>query len=159
MKSNSFEDYLLKEYPVSGCVCVNFKYSHGTKEKIDKKSKIPVINNVINVKIDCYDDKHNLLDSHSEKFIDGHIQRPKNKQLVNIAPAELDNRFSAVNVEICSTIMAEYMLKLDEINSKISALRAYCGGAGVIPSEFVNEPIIGEHDKNLNERKTKSFEF
>ena len=161
--SNSFEEYLLKEYNTCGCVCVNVKYSHSSKQKIDKKSKRPVINNIITVKMDCYDNKHNLLSTHSEKFVDGCIQRSKNNKLVNIAPAELNNRFAAIKQDIANKIMAEYLEKADEINAKINSLKAYTHVSGVIPSEFVNEPAIGNanrsdenNDKTFNDKK---FEF
>ena len=158
--SNSFEEYLLKEYNVSGCVCVNIKYSHSSKQKIDKASKRPVINNIITVKMDCYDSKHNLLSTHSEKFVDGCIKRSKNNKLVNIAPAELNNRFAAIKQDIANKIMAEYLEKADEINEKINSLKAYIHVTGVIPNEFVNEPAIGDTDENnaktINEKK---FEF
>ena len=110
MKMNSFEEYLLKEYQTANVVCVSFKYSHSAKEKIDKASKVPIINNTINVKVDCYDDKHNLLASHTEKFIDGEIHRTKNNPLINIAPAEINNRFASVKQDIANRIMSEYLL-------------------------------------------------
>lgn len=155
---NSFEEYLLKEYNTSGCVCVAFKYSHSAKEKIDKASKVPIINNTINVKVDCYDDKHNLLASHTEHFKDGEIQRSKNNPLINIAPAEINNRFASVKQDIANRIMSEYLLKLNDINEKIDSLRAYVHVNGIIPSEFVNEPAIGS-GKNINESNDKHFEF
>ena len=115
----AFEEYLLKEYNESNVVCTAFKYSHTVKDKIDKTSKIPVVNNVITVKIDCYDKQHNLISSHSEKFIDGVIYRNKKNKLINIAPTELNNRFAAAKQAIANGIMSEYLMKLNEINEKI----------------------------------------
>ena len=154
-KMNEFEEYLLKEYHDSNVVCTAFKYSHSAKEKIDKASKVPIINNTINVKIDSYDDKHNLIASHSEKFENGEIKRSKKNKLINIAPAELNNRFGAAKQQIANRIMHEYLLKLEDINQKIESLRSYVHCDGIIPNEFVNEPAIGELDKS----NQKQFEF
>ena len=164
MALNAFESYLLDEYKDSNVVCVNYKYTHSTKQKIDRVSKVPLTNNVINVKIDCYDDKHNLVASHTEKFIDGSIarggttSRNKNKALVNIAPAELNNRFAAAKQYIANRIMSEYLVKLNDIQEKIDSLNAYVHCDGVIPNEFVNEPAIGNADGN-KVSKNKQFEF
>ena len=158
MALNAFESYLLDEYKDSNVVCTAFKYSHTTKQKIDKVSKVPLTNNVINVKIDCYDDKHNLIASHTEKFIDGEVQRAKNKELVNIAPAELNNRFAAAKQCIANRIMSEYLVKLNDIQEKINSLNAYVhvNADDVIPNEFVNEPSVGVGD---GKSKNKHFEF
>ena len=151
---NAFEEYLLQEYRDSNVACTNFKYSHSAKQKLDKKSKVQLINNTINVKIVCYDEKHNLLSSHSEKFVDGEIQRTKQKPLVNIAPAELNNRFGAAKQQIANRIMSDYLVHLQEINEKIDSLRSYIHVDGVIPTVFVNEPIIAS-DNGVK----KNFEF
>ena len=157
---NAFESYIMQEYRESNVACTSFKYSHSIKEKIDKTSKRPIINNIINVKIDCYDDKHNLLSSHTEKFVDGQIQRSKQKQLVNIAPSELNNRFAAAKQQIANRIMSEYMDKLNEIQDKINILQSYVNTTGIIPNEFVNEPAIGAVSDDLyKEVKNKQFEF
>ena len=162
MALNAFEEYLLHEFnlPTSVC-CNNFKYSHSSKQKIDKKSNIPIINNTINVKIESYDDKHNLLASHSEKFIDGFIHRTKQNPLVNIAPAELNNRFAAAKSIIASKIMNEYTIKLNEINEKIESLQSYIhvSNDNIIPNEFINEPAIGNDTSSSILSKNKNFEF
>ena len=152
---NAFESYLLQEYNESNVACTKFTYSHSSKQKFDKKSNVPVINNNINVKIDCYDEKHNLLASHSEKFVDGEIKRTKKNPLINIAPAELNNKFGAAKQQIANRIMNEYVIKLNEIQEKIDNLQSYVHCDGVIPDQFVNEPAIANVDKDSN----KHFEF
>ena len=157
---DAFESYILQEYGDANVACTSFKYSHSTKDKIDKKSNRPITNNIISVKIDCYDDKHNLLASHSEKFVDGSIQRTKPKPLINIAPAELNNKFAAAKQQIANRIMSEYMIRLNEINEKITSLRSYVNTNGVIPNEFVNEPTISDGNKDQQPvPKDKHFEF
>jgi len=155
---NAFEAYLLKEYQLNqNAVCNKFTYTHSTKQKIDKPSKRPVINNIITVKIDSYDDKHNLLGSHTEKFIDGHIQRTKQNKLINISPDELNNKFSFAKASIVQLIVADYNNKLKDIQAKIDDINAYHHTSVIIPSEFVNEPLIASNDNT--EPKNKHFEF
>jgi len=154
----SFEAYLLHEYNDHNAVCVKFKYSHSIKQKVDKRSNVPIINNIINVKIDSYDSHHKLIASHSEKFVDGSIQRTKANPLVNIAPAELNNRFSSAKAEIATLIMNEYDVKLDEVTAKINQLNAYVHVDHVIPNQFVNEPVVGT-DAEATSNVIKHFEF
>ena len=156
---NAFESYLLKEYQLNqNVVCNKFTYTHSTKQKIDKTSKRPLINNIINVKIESYDDKHNLLGSHTEKFIDGKIHRTKQNKLVNISPDELNNKFGFAKSSIVQIIVSDYQSKLHEIQNKIDEINAYQHTSHVIPNEFINEPTIAEKTdlpKNIN----KHFEF
>ena len=155
---NAFEAYLLKEYQLPSNVCCNkFSYSHSTKQKIDKDSKRPIINNVIGVKIESYDEKHNLISSHSEKFIDGHIHRTKQNKLINISPDELNNKFSFAKSQIVQVIFNDYSNKLKDIQSKIDEINAYSTSSTIIPSEFINEPTMGE--KELPPKNNKHFEF
>ena len=151
----AFESYLLKEYQLpSNTVCHKFSYSHSTKQKVDKPSNRPIINNIINVKIESYDDKHNLLGSHSEKFIDGQIQRTRQNKLINISPAELNNRFGFAKSNIVQIIVADYNNKLNEIQGKINEINEYVHTSAIIPTEFINEPIIAD-----DKPKNKHFEF
>ena len=156
---NAFEEYLLKEYQLPSNVCCNkFSYTHSTKQKIDNVSKRPIINNIINVKIESYDEKHNLISSHSEKFIDGHIHRTKQNKLINISPDELNNKFGFAKSHIVQVIVADYNNKLKDIQEKIDEINAYVHISQIIPSEFINEPTMGEKElppKNNN----KHFEF
>ena len=157
---HSFEQYLLQEYNLpANVVCNKFSYNHSIKEKVDKVSKVPVINNVITVHIESYDDKHNLLASHNEKFIDGEIHRSKNNKLVNIAPGELNNRFAAAKQQIASVILQELNIKMNDIQQKVTDINKYCNAGGVIPSEFVNEPLIGHSTPPVQPPINKHFEF
>jgi hypothetical protein len=157
---HSFEQYLLQEYnlPVN-VVCNKFSYNHSIKEKVDKVSKVPITSNIITVHIDSYDDKHNLLASHIEKFIDGEIHRSKKNKLVNIAPSEINNRFAAAKQSIASVILQELNIKLNDIQQKVADINKYCNAGGVIPNEFVNEPLIGPPTPNVEPPINKHFEF
>ena len=155
----AFIDYLLKEYNLpSEVVCNKVVYTHSTKNKIDKKSNVPITNNIIAVKIESFDKRHQKLASITEHFIDGHIERSKTKPLVNIAPSELNNKFAAAKGEICGIITRTYHERLNELNDSIRELSEYCGSEiGVIPEEFINEPKI---TKDIKPEKPKTkFEF
>ena len=98
-----------------------------------------------------------MLSSITEKFIDGQINRTKAKPLVNISPAELNNRFGVAKSYICSQIQKLYSDKLKDLNDSINELKQYCGSVNsIIPNEFVNEPIITKEDIVKNKNK---FEF
>ena len=155
----NFIDYLLKEYNLpSEVVCNKVVYTHSTKNKIDKKSSVPLTNNIITVKIESFDKFHNKLASFTERFIDGQIERPKTKALVNIAPAELNNRFGAAKSQICAVINSNYHERLNELNDSIHELNEYCGSEiGVIPDVFINEPKITKETKP--EKPKTKFEF
>ena len=156
---DQFEQYLLSEYQLpSNVVCNKFTYAHTSKQTVDKASKIPIINHIINVKIISYDDKHNLISTHSEKFIDGRIQRTKQNKLINISPDELNNKFSFAKSSIINVIKSDYQNKLNDIQDKIKELDSYCRVDGVIPTEFVNEPVIAEKSDS-SKKIEKHFEF
>ena len=156
----AFEQYLLSEYQLpQNVVCNKFNYSHSSKNKVDKKSNRPITNHIINVKIESFDDKHNLISSHSEKFIDGNIYRTKQNKLINISPAELNNKFSFAKSSIINVIKSEYQNKLNDIQEKIKELDTYCRVDGVIPTQFVNEPTISTDQPTNQPTKNKHFEF
>ena len=151
-----FVSYLLKEYQLSAdVVCNNVNFTYSNKNKIDKKSHVPITNHIITVKIDSYDKSHNKLASNTEHFINGHIQRPKSKKLINISPDELNNKFGRAKASICAEIQKTNSNKVKELNEVISDLSHYCGSSSVIPIEFVNEPTITPTEPVKN----KQFEF
>ena len=157
---DQFEQYLLSEYQLSSnVVCNSFKYTHSAKNKVDKSSNRPITNHIINVKIESYDDKHNLISTHSEKFIDGKIQRTKQNKLINISPDELNNKFGFAKSNIINVIKSDYQNKLNDIQDKIKELDSYCRADGIIPTEFVNEPTISTSQPTNQPTKNKNFEF
>ena len=155
----NFIDYLLKEYNLpSDVVCNKTTFTHSTKNKIDKKSNVPITNNIITVKIESFDKHHNKLASITERFIDGQIDRPKTKKLINISPAELNNKFPSAKSQICSVINLTYNERLKDLKDSINELNEYCGSdIGVIPDEFINEAKLTKEPKP-EKQKTK-FEF
>ena len=152
-----FIDYLLKEYQLpSEVVCNNVNFSYSTQNKIDKKSHVPITNHIITVKIDSYDKHHQKLNSNSERFVNGKINRPKSKKLINISPDELNNKFGVAKSSICSQIQKTNSEKVKELNEIINDLKQYTGNEiSVIPNEFVNELSIAPQEPIKN----KQFEF
>ena len=153
-----FISYLLTEYQLSTtAICHKVNFTHSTKNKIDKLTKRPIINNIISVKIECFDKDHKLILSKNEKFVDGEIQRTKNNKLVNISPDELNNKFSFAKSSICGIIKNELEQKRNDLINKIDDLNSYCGNANtVIPQEFINEPKVAPAVVTENK---KNFEF
>ena len=152
----AFIDYLLKEYQLpSEVVCNNVNFSYSSQNKIDKKSHVPITNHIITVKIDSYDKSHNKLASNSERFINGKIERPKTKKLINISPDELNNKFGTAKSFICAQIQKNNADKVKELNDVINDLKQYCDNMSVIPNEFINEPTIAKQEP----AKNKQFEF
>lgn len=153
----SFVDYLLQEYQLPAeVVCNNVTFSYSNQNKIDKKTHIPITNHIITVKADSYDKSHNKLASNTEHFINGHIQRPKAKKLINISPDELNNRFGAAKSSICAQIQKANSDKVKELTDVINDLKQYCDNMTVIPNEFINEPTITPPEPKKN---NKQFEF
>ena len=152
----AFINYLLSEYQLSDeIVCNNVTFTYSQRNKIDKKSNVPITNHVITVKIDSYDKRHNKLATNSERFVNGKIERPKTKKLINISPDELNNKFGNAKASICSQIQKNNADKVKELNDVINDLKQYCSNISVIPNEFVNEPTITKEETKTK----KTFEF
>ncbi len=152
----AFVNYLLSEYKLPDeVVCNNVTFTYSQRNKIDKKSNVPITDHVITVKIDSYDKEHNKLASNTEHFVNGQIQRPKSKKLINISPDELNNRFGNAKASICSQIQKNTSDKVKGLNDIINDLKQYCDNLSIIPNEFVNEPTITPEQP----KKNKQFKF
>ena len=154
---DDFVSYLLSEFQLPpDVVCYKTELNYSQKNSIDKKSHVPITHNVIVVKIDCFDKTHTKLASVSERFVDGRIKRPKNKKLVNISPDELNNKFNAAKACICSRIMKTNTDKVKELEEVLADISRYCSNEGVIPNEYIREPIVTREEP---EKNRKQFEF
>ena len=163
---DEFVNYLLNEFNLpKEVVCYKTEFNFSQKNRIDKKSHIPITHNVMGVKIDCFDKEHNKLATINERFVDDQIKRPKNKKLINISPDELNNKFNAAKGYICSRIMNSNAAKMDELKELMKELSTYCPTSTIIPSEFIREPTIASDDSietNLLQepkKNKKQFEF
>jgi len=122
-----FKNYLASEYQVNDAAAIDMKCTHNMNVKIDKTSKVPVNVHSITVALKFYDKEMKLLKSGSVKFVNNEIPKSQEKKLVNIAPAELNNKFMAVRPLIIKSIMSEYAENAGEIKDKIASLKLYAG--------------------------------
>ena len=148
-----FKSYIIDEFKdkAKGYVATEFKFTHSTNIKIDKKkpkglspegrSNIPLKNNIIKVNIKFVDKDMNVLHSAIVTFENNIITKANAKKLINISPKELENKFMVARKDICSIIMNEYCDKLGDLNSKIDGLKNYVGVDGIIASAFKGESI------------------
>ena len=123
---NSFVEYLQSNWEVDGCVGVEKRYTHDLKVKVDKKSDKEVVEHTVGVGLKFYDKDNKMLMSESIKFVNNVLDGVSKKKIINIAPAELENRFMAAKREIAGVIMEDYMERLNVINGKVRMLKSYC---------------------------------
>ena len=137
-----FEEYLTSNWKVEGCVGIEKKYSHSLKRGVDKKTEREMINHNVVIGLKYFDKDNVLLKSVSVKFVNNELCTPSMKKLVNIAPAELTNRFMTAKREIIERIMEEYDYKRNEIVEKMKDLMNYSDDDSVgCNSEFKGERI------------------
>ena len=138
-----FIDYLTTEYrdKATGFAAIDTKFTHSSTIKIDKKSNVPLKNDIIKVNITFYDKSMNKLYSSAISFENNILPKTQAKKLVNIAPKELENKFATAKNEICNVILHELIDKRRELNEKIDDIAEYKGVHGVIPTEFKGENI------------------
>lgn len=152
---DQFKSYLISEYAVKGYAAVEFRFTHSTNIKIDKKSGVPLRNDVIKVSIKFVDKGMKVLHSSSVSFENNMLTKTQAKKLINISPKELENRFAAAKRDVCTIIMNEYLIKNHEITTKIDDLQKYLGVNGIIPMEFKGEGINVIDSASSTEPKKK----
>ena len=122
----SFQDYLKSEFKID-YAAVEFKYNHNITLKVDKPTnKLLTYNNIL-VGVKFYDKNLKLLESSNLKFVNNVLARSYEKKLINIAPAELNNKFMRARREIVQKIRSELLEKEAEIKNKLQSLNAYIG--------------------------------
>ena len=155
---NDFKSYLIGEYKdkVKGFVAAEFKFTHSSNVKVDKKSEVPLTNDVIKVSLTFYDKDMNKLLTSTVSFENNLLTKTMSKKLVNISPKELENKFSSAKNDICRTILSELVEKRNELNDKIDSVQKYLGFKGIIPSEFKGESItIARNESPQPQHKVK----
>ena len=125
---NAFKDYLITEYKdkAQGFVATEFKFTHSTNIKLDKTSNKHLKIDIIKVTLKLFDKDLNQLHTASISFENNVIPKTKAKQLINISPIELENKFGFAKHEICNEIYKELKEKgedcdLDKIEEDIIA--------------------------------------
>ena len=138
----AFKQYIIDEFRSNapGLAASEFKFSHSAKIKIDKKSSVSVVMNTIRVGVKLFDKDLNVLVSKSISFENNLLNKTSKKSLINIAPAELENRFNSALPEIAKVIMNDYIDDLEQAQTKIELLSRYIGpDVDLTPSEFKGE--------------------
>ena len=139
----SFINYLITEYrdKATNYAAIDTKFTHSSTIKIDKKSNVPLKNNIIKVTLTFYDKSMNKLYSSAISFENNLLPKPQAKKLVNISPKELENKFMSAKNEVCDEILNELLNKRNELNEKINDIAQYKGVKGIIPDQFKGESI------------------
>ncbi len=157
---------MIEEYKTQAkqYAAVEFKFTHTTSIKSDKRSGCVLKNDIVKVGIRFVDKDMNTLYNGSVVFENNIIPKKKEKCLINISPKELNNRFAFAKREILETIMEEYCEKRDELNRKINSLQSYYGNDGeVIDTRVKGESVhVVDVNSNANEGElleTKKVKF
>ena len=140
---DAFRDYLITEYKdqAKGFVAVEFKFAHSVNLKADKATKRPLRVDIIKVNMKFVDKNLDVLHTASIQFENNVLPKSKAKQLVNIAPKELEVKFGFAKKEICKAIYDELNEKRSELNLRLNNLENYIGSSGIIPNEFKGEIV------------------
>ena len=156
----AFRDYLITEYKeqAKGFVAVEFKFSHSVNLKADKATKTPLRVDIIKVNMKFVNKNLDVLHTASIQFENNVIPKAKAKQLVNIAPKELEVKFGFAKKEICKVIYDELNEKRSEINLRLNNLSNYIGSSGIIPTEFKGE-VIKVEDEQPETRPKSGYEM
>ena len=167
-----FKDYILLEYKemVPNFAATKFDFSHSSRPKIDKKSHTTLTLNTIHVNIKFFDKDMNQLLTKTISFENNLLSKPCKKLLVNIAPAELENKFNSALKDIYTIIMKSYTAELNMLNIKIRNLNLYLnsdnelsreGIEPIIPFEFKGESIKMSDIKpnELNHKQKQQFDM
>lgn len=138
-----FKDYIISEYkPSAPCyVAAEFKFAYSTKIKIDKKSGVSIVVNIIKVGVKLYDKDMNVLVSKTITFENNVLSKTCAKRFVNISPAETENKFNAALTEISDVILGDYVDKLDNVQTQIHNMNRYVGREGITAGKFKGERI------------------
>lgn len=135
------KNYIITEYKINKYDASEFKFTHNTKSKIDKKTNINLSSDIIKIKFKLYDSDMNELVNDSFIFENNVLQKIKANKLVNISPDELNNKFNFAKNDICNIIMNEYNSEYNDLYDKINNLKKYVGTTNITPNEFKGESI------------------
>jgi len=162
------KNYLIDEYKdkAKGFVAVDFKFTHSVSVKIDKKSNVPLRNDILKISMTFYDKDMNKLYTSNISFENDILPKATAKKLINIAPKELENKFNAAKKSICKNIFDELKTKQIDIESKVNELKKYVGeerafspeahrAEGIVPSQFKGELINPIDDEVKTKSKVK----
>jgi hypothetical protein len=145
MLKQEFEKYLISNYPAEHAA-VDINYSHATKERFDKLKKILIVDNIVSITLKLLSKDATVIEKHLVKMINDECSKPQD--FINIAPAELNNKFCAARREIIKDLILQNEKKSDEIKKTIQRLDNYIGEQNqleVIPEQFKSKIMIETH--------------
>jgi hypothetical protein len=158
MLKQEFEKYLISNYPAEHAA-VDVNYSHSTKERFDKLKKILIVDNIVNITLKFLDKDARVIEKHLVKIVNDECSKPQD--IINIAPAELNNKFCAARREIIKYLILQNETKSDEIKKTIQKLDNYIGEQNemeIIPEQFKSKIMIETHPHETlpiqNKKKT-----
>ena len=157
----ALKSYLIDEFKdrAKGYAAVDFKFTHSVTMRTDKSTKTPLKVDVVKVALRFVDKDMNTLHSSIVVFENNAIPKSKEKQLINISPKELSNKFCFAKHDIVRSIMNEYMTKRGELSKKIDELNSYSGNAhDIIDSKFKGEVVNVTNEEPID-KPTKKAKF
>ena len=152
-----FETYVKSNWVNPNATTCGITYTHTTRSTIDKKSKTPLVNHTINMKIVYLDKNNNTLQSERLAFTNDTLNKSYEKCLTTINPSELTNKFRAAKQEIVIKLLKAQSLKMNAIQDEINSLQTYYGRntdiitpsmKGYIEIERSAEPVVINEPKH-----------
>ena len=122
-----FESYVKSNWDVANATSCGIKYTHTSRESVDKKSKVNIINHTINMTITWYDVNNVQLQTEKLSFLNDDMSKTFDKKMRTINRKELVNKFRSAKNEIVQSIIDEKREKLERINDEIHELVSYLG--------------------------------
>ena len=134
---DEFENYVKSNYNIPGATACAIKYTFSTRDTIDKKSKISVINYTIVMKMAWFDKCGQQLQTDKMIFVNDTLSKASEKSCFIIAPSEVSNKFRIAKREIVRSLLKIREEKINELKEEQSLLNRYLGAdSNIIPSEF-----------------------
>lgn len=143
-----FESYVKSNWSVPESTSCGIKYSHSSRECLDKKSNRILINHTVNLTITWFDKDNNQLRTEKLSFVNDDMNKSFDKKMLIINRQELINKFRVAKPQIVHKMITEKNDKLIKINDEIDSLRSYLGRKDdVIPHEMKNTIEISDSSK------------
>ena len=155
-----FETYVKSNYNVQNAVACLINYSFNSRDVIDKKSKVPVINYTIVMKLTWFDREGKQIQVEKLIFVNDFLGKSCEKSCLTIAPTEATNKFRLAKREIISKLFHVRQQKIDDLKQEQSQLMKYLGAgqSDIIPDIMRPSVSIGREKANVNSQK-KAFDM
>lgn len=131
------ESYVKSNYSITNAAGCSIAYGFSTRTAIDRKSKVPVKNYNVSMKLTWFDSTGKDLATEKLNFINDTLSKASEKQLHTINPGDTTNKFRAAKPDIVRLLIKA---KHHKINELLAASNALCGYLGhdndIIPHEM-----------------------